>query len=167
MQVMSIEFARNVLGLEDANSTEFDASCEHPVIDLMPDQHSVANLGGTMRLGIYPCALKPGTRAAEAYQTALVNERHRHRFEFNNRFREAFEGAGACFSGLSPDGRLVEILELEGHPFMLGSQFHPEFTSRPNRPHPLFKQLIQAAIAYRDSHAPDDAPASGGAEDSR
>jgi len=167
MQVMSIEFARNVLGLEDANSTEFDASCEHPVIDLMPDQHSVANLGGTMRLGIYPCALKPGTRAAEAYQTALVNERHRHRFEFNNRFREAFEGAGACFSGLSPDGRLVEILELEGHPFMLGSQFHPEFTSRPNRPHPLFKQLIQAAIAYRDSHVPDDAPASGGAEDSR
>ncbi len=167
MQVMSIEFARNVLGLEDANSTEFDASCEHPVIDLMPDQHSVANLGGTMRLGIYPCALKPGTRAAEAYQTALVNERHRHRFEFNNRFREAFEGAGACFSGLSPDGRLVEILEIEGHPFMLGSQFHPEFTSRPNRPHPLFKQLIQAAIAYRDSHVPDDAPASGGAEDSR
>ncbi len=167
MQVMSIEFARNVLGLEDANSTEFDASCEHPVIDLMPDQHSVANLGGTMRLGIYPCALKPGTRAAEAYQTALVNERHRHRFEFNNRLREAFEGAGACFSGLSPDGRLVEILELEGHPFMLGSQFHPEFTSRPNRPHPLFKQLIQAAIAYRENHVPDDAPASGGAEDSR
>ena len=167
MQVMSIEFARNVLGLEDANSTEFDASCEHPVIDLMPDQHSVANLGGTMRLGIYPCALKPGTRAAEAYQTALVNERHRHRFEFNNRFREAFEGAGACFSGLSPDGRLVEILELEGHPFMLGSQFHPEFTSRPNRPHPLFKQLIQAAIAYRENHVPDGAPASGGAEDSR
>jgi len=167
MQVMSIEFARNVLGLEDANSTEFDASCEHPVIDLMPDQHSVANLGGTMRLGIYPCALKPGTRAAEAYQTALVNERHRHRFEFNNRFREAFEGAGACFSGLSPDGRLVEILEIEGHPFMLGSQFHPEFTSRPNRPHPLFKQLIQAAIAYRENHVPDGAPASGGAEDSR
>jgi len=167
MQVMSIEFARNVLGLEDANSTEFDASCEHPLIDLMPDQHSVANLGGTMRLGIYPCALKPGTRAAEAYQTALVNERHRHRFEFNNRFREAFEGAGACFSGLSPDGRLVEILELEGHPFMLGSQFHPEFTSRPNRPHPLFKQLIQAAIAYRENHVPDGAPASGGAEDSR
>jgi CTP synthase len=160
MQVMSIEFARNVLGLEDANSTEFDASCEHPVIDLMPDQHNVANLGGTMRLGIYPCALTPGTRAAEAYQTATVNERHRHRFEFNNRFREAFEAGGACFSGLSPDGRLVEIMELKHHPFMLGSQFHPEFTSRPNRPHPLFQQLIQAAIAYRESK-----PAAGATPD--
>jgi len=158
MQVMSIEFARNVLGLEDANSTEFDASCEHPVIDLMPDQHNVANLGGTMRLGIYPCALTPGTRAAEAYQTATVNERHRHRFEFNNRFREAFEAGGPRFSGLSPDGRLVEIMELKDHPFMLGSQFHPEFTSRPNRPHPLFQQLIQAAIAYRESKPAGNTP---------
>ena len=167
MQVMCIEFARNVLGLEDANSTEFDASCEHPVIDLMPDQHGVANLGGTMRLGLYPCVLKPDTRAAQAYQTSLVNERHRHRFEFNNRYREAFEGGGACFSGLSPDGRLVEIMELKEHPFMLGSQFHPEFLSRPNRPHPLFKQLIQAAIAYRDRRTSDETREHAGVEDAR
>jgi CTP synthase len=146
MQVMCVEFARHALGLEDANSTEFDASCEHPVIDLMPDQHHVANLGGTMRLGSYPCVLKPGSKAAAAYQTGTVTERHRHRFEFNNRYREPFEAAGACLSGLSPDGRLVEIVELADHPFMLGSQFHPEFQSRPNRPHPLFCGFIQAAI---------------------
>jgi CTP synthase len=148
MQVMCVEFARHALGLEDANSTEFDASCEHPVIDLMPDQHHVANLGGTMRLGSYPCVLKPGSRAAAAYQTGTVVERHRHRFEFNNRYREPFEAAGACFSGLSPDERLVEIMELADHPFMVGSQFHPEFQSRPNRPHPLFCGFIQAAIEY-------------------
>jgi CTP synthase len=149
MQVMSIELARNVLGLEDANSSEFDTSTEHPVIDLMPDQHHVVNLGGTMRLGIYPCNLLPGSKAAEAYQVGSVDERHRHRFEFNNRYREAFESAGACFSGLSPDRRLVEIMELTDHPFMLGSQFHPELQSRPNRPHPLFLALIQAAIEYQ------------------
>jgi CTP synthase len=146
MQVMSIDFARNVLGLEEANSTEFDNKTEHPIIDLMPDQHNVANLGGTMRLGIYPCALTPGTKAAVAYQLPQVDERHRHRFEFNNRYREAFESAGAVFSGLSPDGRLVEIMELKDHPFMVGSQFHPEFLSRPNRPHPLFLSFIQAAV---------------------
>jgi CTP synthase len=148
MQVMCIEFARNVLGLEDANSTEHDASCEHPVIDLMPDQHAVSNLGGTMRLGSYQCVLKPGSKAAQAYQAEMVEERHRHRFEFNNTYREAFEAAGACFSGLSPDHRLVEIMELGDHPFMLGSQFHPEFQSRPNRPHPLFRDFIRAAIEY-------------------
>lgn len=148
MQVMSIEFARNVLGLDDANSTEYDTSCEHPVIDLMPDQHHVSDLGGTMRLGSYPCALVPGSKAAAAYRTDIVNERHRHRFEFNNRYREQFEQAGAIFSGLSPDGRLVEIMELTEHPFMLGSQFHPEFQSRPNRPHPLFRDFVKAAIAY-------------------
>ena len=148
MQVMSVEFARNVLGLEDANSTEHDSSCEHPVIDLMPDQHDVTHLGGTMRLGSYPCALKPGTRAAAAYQGATAIERHRHRFEFNNSYRAMFEEAGACFSGVSPDERLVEIMELVDHPFMVGSQFHPEFQSRPNRPHPLFRELIRAAIEY-------------------
>lgn len=148
MQVMCIEFARNVLDLENANSTEFESSCDHPVIDLMPDQHSVTNLGGTMRLGLYPCVLTPGTQAAEAYQTDIVQERHRHRFEFNNHYREAFTAAGARFSGLSPEGHLIEIVELDTHPFMLGSQFHPEFQSRPNRPHPLFKQFIQAAIEY-------------------
>ncbi len=148
MQVMSIEFARNVLGLEDANSTEYDKTCAHPVIDLMPDQHHVANLGGTMRLGAYPCALSAGSKAASAYQTSLVHERHRHRFEFNNRYREIFERHGAWFSGLSPDGRLVEIMELRDHPFMLGSQFHPEFQSRPNHPHPLFMAFVGAAIAH-------------------
>ena len=148
MQVMSIEFARNVLGLEDANSTEYDKTCAHPVIDLMPDQHHVANLGGTMRLGAYPCALSDGSKAARAYQASLIHERHRHRFEFNNRYRDLFEKHGAWFSGLSPDGRLVEILELRDHPFMLGSQFHPEFQSRPNHPHPLFKAFVEAAIAH-------------------
>ncbi len=148
MQVMCIEFARNVLGLEDANSTEHDTSCKHPVIDLMLDQHHVANLGGTMRLGSYPCVLTPGSKAACAYQTGEISERHRHRFEFNNRYREAFEAAGACFSGLSPDGRLVEIMEITDHPFMMGSQFHPEFASRPNRPHPMFRDFIEAAIDF-------------------
>jgi CTP synthase len=151
MQVMCIEFARNVLGLEDANSTEFDTNSADPVIDLMPDQHDVANLGGTMRLGLYPCVLTPGSRAGAAYQTETVDERHRHRFEFNNRYRDQFEANGACFSGLSPDKRLVEIMELRDHPFMLGSQFHPEFRSRPNRPHPLFMEFIAAAIRLNDT----------------
>jgi CTP synthase len=151
MQVMSIEFARNVLGLEEANSTEFDSATEHPVIDLMPDQHNVTNLGGTMRLGVYPCALTPGTKAAAAYQATTIDERHRHRFEFKNRYRESFEAAGACFSGQSPDGRLVEIMELLDHPFMVGSQFHPEFLSRPNRPHPLFQAFLNAAVQYKNS----------------
>ncbi len=151
MQVMSIEFARNVLGLEEANSTEFDSATEHPVIDLMPDQHNVTNLGGTMRLGVYPCALTPGTKAAAAYQATTIDERHRHRFELNNRYRESFEAAGACFSGQSPDGRLVEIMELLDHPFMVGSQFHPEFLSRPNRPHPLFQSFLNAAVQYKNS----------------
>ncbi len=149
MQVMSVEFARNVLGLEDANSTEYDTGCEHPVIDLMPDQHSVTNLGGTMRLGLYPCTLAPGSKAAAAFGAQSVDERHRHRFEFNNAYRNQFEAAGARFSGLSPDGRLVEILEIIDHPFMIGSQFHPEFQSRPNRPHPLFRDFISAAIQYQ------------------
>lgn len=151
MQVMCIEFARNVLGLDDANSTEFDGTTEHPVIDLMPDQHGVANLGGTMRLGLYPCVLQPGSIAAAAYGTGLVNERHRHRFEFNNQYREAFIAGGARFSGLSPDGRLVEIMEVADHPFMVGSQFHPEFISRPNRPHPLFSAFVRAAIAHQEA----------------
>lgn len=148
MQIMSVEFARNVLGLEDANSSEFDSATPHPVIDLMPDQHDVAGMGGTMRLGIYPCHLAPGSQAAHAYNAEVVNERHRHRFEFNNRYRRDFEAAGAWFSGQSPDSRLVEIMEIKDHPFMLGSQFHPEFQSRPNRPHPLFTAFVRAAIAH-------------------
>ncbi|MBN1203047.1 MAG: CTP synthase [Anaerolineae bacterium] len=149
MQVMCIEFARNVLGLQDANSTEFESSCQHPVIDLMPNQHHVVNMGGTMRLGHYPCVLTPGSKAAAAYQVEQIQERHRHRFEFNNRYRDVFESGGACFSGLSPDKRLVEIMEFTDHPFMVGSQFHPEFQTRPNRPHPLFLAFIQAAIDYQ------------------
>ncbi len=150
MQVMCIEYARHVLGWEDANSTEFDNTTGHPVIDLMPDQRTLSDLGGTMRLGHYPCVLKPGSKAAEAYQVSEVNERHRHRFEVNNTFRDQFEQAGLLFSGISPSGRLVEIAEVEGHPFMVGCQFHPEFQSRPTRPHPLFNAFIRAAAAYRE-----------------
>jgi CTP synthase len=114
------------------------------VIDLMPDQKGIADMGGTMRLGLYPCELQPGSIAAEAYQENAVQERHRHRFEFNNAYRELLERAGMRYSGLSPDGRLVEISELKDHPFMLGTQFHPEFLSRPTRPHPLFVSFLQA-----------------------
>jgi CTP synthase len=137
MQVMCIEFTRHVLDSDEPNSTEFDANTEHPVISLMPDQHDLADMGGTMRLGAYPCHLVPGTKAAAAYNRDVVDERHRHRWEFNNSYRQLLSGAGMVFSGLSPNGRLVEIAELKDHPFMLGSQFHPEFKSRPNRPHPL------------------------------
>ena len=150
MQVMCIEYARNVLGLDDANSTEFDVSTPHPVIDLMMEQRAITAMGGTMRLGEYPCVLAPSSLAAQAYARGEIMERHRHRFEFNNVYRERFAADGICFSGLSPDGILVEIAELADHPFMLGCQFHPEFLSRPNRPHPLFSALIQASAEYRD-----------------
>jgi CTP synthase len=150
MQVMCIEFARHVLDIEDANSSEFEGSTNNPVIDIMADQRDVKDLGGTMRLGIYPCKLKPGSIAAKAYgDIAMIDERHRHRFEFNNAYRARFEEAGMAFSGVSPDGRLVEIAELTEHPFMVGSQFHPEFLSRPNRPHPLFSAFVAASIQYR------------------
>lgn len=145
MQVMCIEFGRSVLGDETVNSTEFDAATRHPVISLMPDQQHLASMGGTMRLGAYPCQLLPNSRAAKAYGTGLVQERHRHRWEFNNAYRNVFEQHGMVFSGLSPDKRLVEIAELRDHPFMVGCQFHPEFKSRPNRPHPLFVAFVAAA----------------------
>jgi len=145
MQVMCTDFARNVLGYEDANSSEFDHGTQHPVIDLMHDQRSITDMGGTMRLGLYPCVLKKGTKAANTYGEAQIDERHRHRFEFNNAYREEFEKAGMVFSGLSPDGNLVEIAELADHPYMVGSQFHPEFLSRPMKPHPLFMGLVKAA----------------------
>lgn len=139
-----IEFARNVLGLSGANSTEIDPETPHPVIDLMPDQRGV-EMGGTMRLGRYPCALLPGTKAALAYGEPLVYERHRHRWEVNNAYRELFETAGFIVSGQSPDGRYVEIMELRDHPWFVGVQFHPEFKSRPNRPHPLFAAFVGVA----------------------
>ena len=154
MQVMCIEFARYILQSDEPNSTEFDLSTEFPVIDLMPDQRDIADMGGTMRLGVYDCQLASGTRAAQAYADLgfgeLVQERHRHRFEFNNAFRAEMERNGMVFAGISPDGRLVEIAELASHPFMLGSQFHPEFKSRPNKPHPLFLAFVQSAIAHRE-----------------
>jgi len=147
LQVMMVELARHALGSEEPNSVEFDPHTRHPVIDLLPEQRTVVEMGGTMRLGSYPCRLVPGTKAAAAYGVPEVQERHRHRFEVNNAYRDLLAGAGLVFSGLSPDGRLVEIAELAGHPFMVGSQFHPEFKSRPTRPHPLFKAFIAAAIA--------------------
>lgn len=145
MQLMVIEFGREILSDDDVNSTEFDRNTKNPVIDLMPDQRGITDKGATMRLGVYPCDLEQGSRAAAAYGEPVVSERHRHRFEFNNAYREAFMKAGMCFSGLSPDGRLVEIAELADHPFMLGTQFHPEFLSRPTRPHPLFVAFVAAA----------------------
>jgi len=144
MQLMVVEFGRQVLGDESVNSTEFDPDTPHPVIDLMPDQKDIVDKGATMRLGLYPCCLQPGSVAAKAYGVDLVQERHRHRFELNNAYREQFAEHGMRFSGVSPDDRLVEIAELDDHPFMLGTQFHPEFLSRPTRPHPLFLAFLQA-----------------------
>ncbi|MFN2452560.1 MAG: CTP synthase [Candidatus Dormibacteria bacterium] len=147
MQCAVIDLAREILGTDDANSTEFNAFTANPVIDLLPEQRDIEDLGGTMRLGVYPCTLEPGSRAQRAYGETVVYERHRHRFEFNNAYREDFERAGVVFSGISPNGRLVEIIELRDHPFFVGSQFHPEFRSRPNRPHPLFHDFMAAAGA--------------------
>ncbi len=145
MQLMVVEMARNVLGAENANSTEFDEGTPHPVIDLLPDQRAVRQKGGTMRLGVYPCQLVEGTRAAKAFGVPEVKERHRHRFEFNNSYRERLLEGGLIASGLSPDGSLVEASEIVDHPFMVGVQFHPEFLSRPTRPHPLFREFIGTA----------------------
>jgi CTP synthase len=147
MQTMCIDFARGVLNHEDANSSEFDRGTEYPVIDLMLDQRSITDLGGTMRLGLYPCELQKESKAAATYGEERVDERHRHRFEFNNAYKKDFEKGGMAFSGMSPDGKLVEIAELKDHPFMVGSQFHPEFLSRPMKPHPLFVGFVKAAKA--------------------
>lgn len=145
LQVMMIDFARNVLGLRNADSAEFDKLTSDPVIDLMLGQRGLVQMGGTMRLGLYPCHIKPGTRASALYQADVIQERHRHRYEFNNDYRQRFEENGMVFSGMSPDGVLVEMAELRDHPFMMASQFHPEFLSRPNRAHPLFLGFIEAA----------------------
>ncbi|MBN2149383.1 MAG: CTP synthase [Anaerolineales bacterium] len=148
MQLMVVEFARYILNNEEVNSAEFDRSTPYPVIDLMPDQRSIADMGGTMRLGLYPCRLQSGTTAAQAYGVEEVQERHRHRFELNNAYREMLQKHGMRLSGLSPDGLLVEIAELADHPFMVGTQFHPEFLSRPNRPHPLFLAFVNAVRSH-------------------
>ncbi len=146
MQLMSIEFARNVLHLENAHSTEFNHLTPHPIIDLMPEQRSLNEMGATMRLGLYPCRIQENTLAASLYKTDYIEERHRHRYEFNNQYRQQFENHGMILSGLSPDQRLVEIAEIKDHPYMIASQFHPEFLSRPLNPHPLFMGLISAGI---------------------
>jgi len=164
MQCMVIELARTALGSEDANSTEFDAFTPHPVIDLLPEQRDINDKGGTMRLGSYPCVLEEGSLAHEAYGQPIVLERHRHRFEFNNAYRELLAGHGMRFSGLSPDSRLVEIVELRDHPFYLGTQFHPEFKSRPHRPHPLFAAFIRAALAYARASGRAGTSAAAGVE---
>lgn len=148
MQIATIEFARYALGLEKAHSTEFDPDTPHPVIALLDEQRKVTRKGGTMRLGAQPCQLTVGSRAAQLYGAFIVNERHRHRYEFNNAYRARFEEAGFVFSGTSPDGKLVEIIELKDHPFFIASQFHPEFQSKPNAPHPLFKGFIAAAHTH-------------------
>jgi CTP synthase len=149
-----------VLGLERANSLEFDEHTPHPVVTLMESQRQVSEKGGTMRLGSYACKIKEGTRARELYGADLVHERHRHRFEFNNAYKAQFESAGLVFSGVNPDLGLVEMIELDDHPHFIGCQFHPEFKSKPFRPHPLFAGFIRAALAFRDARA---RPA-GGAE---
>ena len=153
MQVMVIEFGRHVLDSEDVNSTEFNRNTPHPVIDLLPEQRGVDDMGGTMRLGLYPCQLVAGTKARSAYELDFIEERHRHRFEFNNIYREILGEHGMVFSGLSPDNRLVEIAEYEDHPFMIGSQFHPEFLSRPGRAHPLFNSFMKATAEFSEANS--------------
>ncbi|MEO6043402.1 MAG: CTP synthase [Tepidiformaceae bacterium] len=154
MQVMVTEFARNVCGMDGANTTEIDPETPFPVISLLEEQTGVVQKGGTMRLGGYPCDLTPGSLAAGAYDASQVTERHRHRWEFNNLYRARLEAAGLRVSGTSPDGSLVEISELAGHPFMLGTQFHPELRSRPNRPHPLFREFVRAAVGMSKGASP-------------
>jgi CTP synthase len=146
MQIASIEFARNVLGLKDAHSSEINPDTPHPIIDLLPEQKDVDDLGGTLRLGVYPCKLLKGSRAYQAYGAEIAYERHRHRYEFNNEYRQQMEEHGFVFSGTSPDGRLVEIIELKNHPWFVASQFHPEFKSRPTKPQPLFREFIGESL---------------------
>ena len=153
MQVAIIEFAEAVVGLEGANSTEFDPATPHPVIDIMEDQKNLERKGASMRLGSYSCKLLNGSLVAEAYGAEEISERHRHRFEFNNAFREKLEEKGACFSGINPSRNLVEITELPDHPWFVGVQFHPEFQSKPNCPHPLFSSFIKAAIDHNKRHS--------------
>ena len=146
MQCSVIEYARNVLGFEGANSSEINPDTKYPVIDIMNDQKYIENLGGTMRLGQYPCKLQEESNSYREYGSELINERHRHRYEFNNEFRQQIEEAGMKIVGTSPDNRLVEIVEVEDHPWYVAVQFHPELKSRPNKPHPLFKGFIKASL---------------------
>ncbi len=158
MQVAIIEFARNVLALDDSHSSEFAPECEHPVIAMMEEQKHVTDMGGTMRLGAYPCRLTRGTKAADVYGVPEVSERHRHRYEVSNAYRERFIEHGMRLSGLSPDGSLVEIIELADHPWFVGCQFHPELQSRPTRPHPLFAAFVAASVTRRRATLRTPAP---------
>ena len=149
MQTAVIEFARHAAGLDGANSGEFDESCRHKVIDFMPGQSGEVDKGGTLRLGAYPCEIRPGTVLARCYGAERITERHRHRYELSNDYRDALTDAGLALSGLSPDGALVEAVELSEHPFYVGVQYHPEFKNRPNHPHPLFLGFVEAALRQR------------------
>lgn len=149
MQCAVIEFARNVCGLEGAHSSEIDEETPHPVIDLMPEQKEIEELGGTMRLGLYSCVLQEGSKVRELYGESIIHERHRHRYEINNAYRDVLSRHGMLLSGVSPDDRFVEIVELPDHPWFIGCQFHPELKSRPNRPHPLFQGFIKAALEFQ------------------
>jgi len=154
MQVMVVEAARNLAGLVGANSTEFDKLTQSPVIDLMAEQIDVSDMGGTMRLGAYPAMLASGSQVASLYAAEVASERHRHRYEFNSRYKARIEDAGLVCSGTSPDGRLVEFVERPDHPFFVGTQAHPEFKSRPDRPHPLFRGLVEAALERAEGREP-------------
>jgi len=154
LQCMTIDFARNVLGLERAHSSEFDPSSPHPVIDLMESQRDVSDMGGTMRLGAYVAQLKPESQVSAIYGEDVVSERHRHRYEFNSRYRAKFEDTNFVCSGESPDGRLVEFIELKDHPFWVATQAHPEFKSRPDRPAPLFRAFVEAALHRAEGRNP-------------
>ena len=151
MQLSIVEFVRNVVGYNDAHSIELDPNTTHPVIALMPDQNGVEDIGGTLRLGSYPCHLDPASKAYKLYGEETIHERHRHRYEVNNDYRAVVTEKGMLLSGLSPDGRIVEMVEIPSHPFFLATQAHPELKSRPNRPHPLFKGLVEAAINYKNN----------------
>jgi CTP synthase len=157
MQLACIEFARHICGLDKANSSEIDPATPHPVVDLMPDQRGITDKGATMRLGADPCVLKAGTRAADAYGSTEISERHRHRWEINNNYRDTLERHGMVLSGLSPDGRLVEMIELPQHPYFVACQFHPEFKSRPSAPHPLFSRFVRAAVDHTSASLRDAA----------
>jgi len=161
MQMAVVEYARNVCGLQGANSAEFDRDAKHLVVDIMPDQRGIKDKGATMRLGAYPCTVKPNSLAAQIYGTSQISERHRHRYEVNNAYREDLERGGLVLCGVSPDERLVEMVELPGHPHFVGCQFHPEFKSKPHRPHPLFTSFVRAAIEH---HARQGRPLSGATE---
>ena len=149
MQLAIVEFARNVIGYNDAHSVELDSQTTHPVIHIMPEQIGIENIGGTLRLGAYPCILDKDSKAYKLYGTEEIKERHRHRYEVNNDYRDALTEHGMMLSGLSPDGRIVEMIEIPEHPWFIATQAHPELKSRPNRPHPLFKGFVEAALAHK------------------